>query len=229
MKYILIITLLLIFTSVNEFNSNQECFPDKGIKTAIITGEIKTKNSSEIKKIVESREIEFNKNGQPLVIRNTKNGGEENKREYKNNELQLIITTRKKILDFYSKNELESLIKNANIVVDTVFVLDHHKDGRPTKIEGSDGTIQIFEYFGSCEKELITTLNPKRDTVQQYQSKFKDGVLIETIWTIFKPVKSSRISKYFEYKFDKNGNWIKRSYSHQGKNVITETRKLIYY
>ena len=127
MKHTLITVLLLILTSANEYNSTEVCFPDKGIKTAIITGEIKTKNSSEKKKIVELREIEFNNDGQPVFIRNTKDGGEEIKREYKNGELQYIITTRKKLPDFYSKDELESLIKNSSIVKDTAFILDYYK------------------------------------------------------------------------------------------------------
>jgi hypothetical protein len=225
MKQTLIITLLFFLTSANEFNSDEDCFPDKGIKTAIITGKIKTKK----KKIIESRKIEFNKDGQPIVIINNKNQEEENKREYKDGKLHLIITTRKKLPDFYFEEELESLLKKASIVKDTAFILNHYKDGRPSKIKSSDGMIQILEYLGSCEKELITTLNPEGDTIQQNQSKFKDGVLIETTWTLFNPVKSIRTSKYFGYKFDKSGHWIKRNYAHQGKEVITETRKLTYY
>lgn len=220
----LVMILLSIFTSTNKFQYNDECFPDKGIKTAII----KADNSSKGNKIIGIQEIEFNNEGHPILIKNIQNGGLEIRRIYENNQLQLIVTTRKEIPDFYSEDELEHLIEKANIIKDTAFVLSCQNDGRPLKLQSSDKSSWIFEYFG-CEKEIITVLSPKGDTIQQNQSIFKDGILVETVWSLFEPIRTNRTSKYFDYKFDMKGYWIKRSYKHQGKNAITETRKLTYY
>lgn len=220
-----VVTIFLsIFTATNNFQSNDECFTDKGIKTAII----KAVNSSNGNTIVGTQEIEFNNEGHTILIKNNQNGGIEIRRIYKNNQIKLIVTTRKEIPDFYSEDELEHLIENANVINDTAFVLSCQNDGRPLKLQSSYKSSWIFEYFG-CEKEIITVLGPKGDTIQQNQSIFKDGILVETVWSLFEPIRTNRTSKYFDYKFDKKGYWIKRSYKHQGKNVITETRKLSYY
>lgn len=219
-----VIIFLSLFIATNKFQSNDECFPDKGIKTAII----KAINSSNGNSIVGTQEIEFNNEGNPILIKNNQNGGLEIKRIYKNNQLEFIITTRKEIPDFYSEGELEDLIEKANSINDTAFVLSCDNDGRPLKLQSSDKSSWIFEYFG-CEKEIITNLSAKGDTIQQNQSIFKDGILVETVWSLFEPIRTNRTSKYFDYKFDKKGYWIKRNYKHQGKNVITETRKLTYY
>ena len=93
---------------------------------------------------------------------------------------------------------------------------------------GIDGNILLFNYLG-CEVELQTLLTENMDTIQQYQLTYKKGVLIETIWTPFNPIKSSRTSNYFGYKYNKHGHWIKRNYKHQNKGIVTERRELTYY
>lgn len=226
MKQVYVIILLLVLTSAGEHKSNKKCFPDKGIKTAKISGKIESTNTTKKKRLDETMEMEYNEDGQPLYIRKTEHKTE-HERKYKDGKLQLIITTRKKLPDFYLVDQFDSLIENSDYEKDTAFIFSHHEDGRPFKMKGSDGTTYIFEYIG-CDQKITTTLNSNGDTLQQVQKKNKNGVLIESTWIPYFPTKSFSVTKYFGYKFNKHGHWIKRKYQRR-ENIITEKRRLTYY
>ncbi|MCP4437575.1 MAG: hypothetical protein GY810_01365 [Aureispira sp.] len=141
--------------------------------------------------------------------------------------MKRIITTRKKLPDFYSVENLDSLIKNSIEITDTATVVRYHSNGELAELKYPDGASQLFEENG-CNEEISTFLDTNGDTIQKYQTIFKNGVVIKTKWTISKPIKSEVITDYYDYKFNKHGHWKKRKY--RGNNgVIIEWRKLIYY
>lgn len=217
----------MILTSCGNKGPIDECYPNKGIKTARVSGRINSTNTSESTSLDNTQEIEFNQDGQPVVIRTTKEGETEHQRVYKDGKLQLIITTRKKLPDFYQIEELDSLVANATLETDTAIIVDHDLDGRPASIKNPDGITMVFEYEG-CNRELITTLTPDGDTMQQVQNTKENGVSVEQIWTPFRPQKSSVITTYSGYKFDNNGHWIERTYKVRA-GFVTERRELTYY
>jgi hypothetical protein len=221
MKYISGISILFFLITSCEKTSKEGCFPDKGIKTAITIAKIESDRTE-----VGIREIKFDKDGRPLLIRNNNNGNSEHKREYLNGKLNFIITTRKELPSFYSEDEFNTLIENANEYTDTAVIISHSEDGRPLEMKGTDGFTCFFKYTG-CEKELITTINPKGDTIQQVYSTKKGGVLLEQTCMFYAP-KSRSSTKYYGYMFNEQGHWIKRKYK-RGKEVVTERRKLTYY
>ncbi len=183
--------------------------------------------SSKSESLNQSQEIEYNTDGQPVFIRVTEAGGTEHQRVYKDGKLQLIITTRKKMPDFFQVDQLDSLDNNGNLETDTATIVDHGLDGRPSSIKGSDGTMVIFEYEG-CDREMITTLSPTGDTIQQIQNTKANGVLVEQTWTPFFPEKSSRTTTYFDYQLNDSGHWIERRYKVR-EGTVTESRELSYY
>jgi len=212
--------------SAGSYKPLEACFPDKGIKTAIISGKIKVKSTSKSKKLDGFQEIEYNREGQPALITNTK---EEtvHRREYEEGKLKCIITTRKSSPSFTYKGQPDSEIENSAIEVDTAVILSHNEDGRPLEMKDPGGMKWIFEYQG-CESEMITTLYPNGDTLQQIQNISKNGVLVESITNPSGPVEGNFTRTFYGYKFNKAGHWIERAYEVRD-GEITEKRKLTYY
>lgn len=222
MKNMYIISILIFLITSCEEPSKNECFPDKGIKTAITTVEMKSDGNE-----IGRQEIHYDKDGRPVLIREPENGGVEIRREYEDGKLQYIISVQKELPGFYREDELESLLENANEYADTAVIISHTEDGRPIEFKDSDGITWLFKYVG-CEKQIVTAINSDGDTIQQTQSINKGNVLIEYIWTAYEPIKSSSSTTYYGYKFDKHGHWIKRN-SQRGGDVVTERRELVYY
>lgn len=224
--YIFISLMLLAHAGGN--GPLEECFPDKGVKTAKIIGKIKLDDRSQNERPNEVQEIEYNMDGQAVLIKEFGGEGAVYRRKYRDGKLQFIATTRKKLPNFYPIEQLDSLIANSESQTDTAFIVRHHADGRPFEMVQSDGTTWIFEYAG-CSMEMTTTLSPQGDTIQQVQTLNKNGVPVEVIWTPFTPVKSTVVTRRFSgYKFNKRGHWIKRT-CHVRGGVLTEKRELTYY
>lgn len=218
MRFTYLIAMILLFSFTAKRNQGEGCYPDKGIKKVKITATYKHSTEE-----VSNLEIKFDKSGR--VIRTKENGDERIvNREYMNRKLVRIIT-KNKLKDFYTVGENP---KNKKAVIDTAVVLQYDESGRPIKMTAGDKTTLLLHYEG-CDIELHTLLHKNGDTIQQYQITAKNGVLAETTWTPFTPTKSPRISKYYDYEFNKKGHWIKRSYHHQDGEVIIENRKLTYY
>lgn len=228
MKSLFIIpVLLLTLACAEKIASIDPCSPDKGIKTAVTSGEIVHADGSGNKeKLDRTQRVEFNEEGQPTLIRDEYDGSE-HRRLYEDGKLQLIITTRKKLPDFYMNEQEDSLMKYAEYETDTAVVLSHYEDGRIKEIKGSDGMITTFQYDG-CDAERNTLISAGGDTVQQVHKSNKEGVLTATTWTTFQPVKSNMTRIFSGYKFDEHEHWIQRSYEVR-EGTITETRTLTYY
>jgi hypothetical protein len=225
-RTLLILSVLLIMTSATDEETINYCRPDKGIKTAITTGEMKAKKSSKKEPSRESQKVEYNKDGQAVYIFKSKDGSEYIRR-YKDGKLQFIIYTYKDIPSFYLEGQKDSLLANAETVSDTSIVLSHNESGRPIKMQLSDGTVSVSEYVG-CDEEMITTFSANGDTLQQVRLVMRNGVLVENIWTPFYPIKSTVTSIYYDYKFNRKGHWVKRRYK-ISSGEVTEKRKLTYY
>lgn len=226
MKFLLI-TLFVISTFIypKKLSVKNICDRNIGIKTAKISAKILTDNKSQLNT---SREITFNKDGQVILIKNFNKTSTEHKRVYLNSKLNLIITKQKSLPDFYDSSKLDSLIENAKYKIDTTFVKSHFNDGRPNTMKTYNGLTITYEYE-NCNKTLETYLDNDKDTIQQYISIYKNNVLSKTIWTLYNPIKSSRTSNYYDYKFNEQGDWIERSYNHENGPTITETRVLTYH
>lgn len=226
LKAILTSILFFIFPIISNCQNSIKCLPDKGIKTARTHTKLESGNNKTSSKINGYREIHYDLKGRPILIINSYDGTE-HRREYNNEKLQLIITSRKEFPNFYSAEELDSLIANAPILIDTANIINHNLNDEVKNIRNSDGSYLVFD-FNACQEELQTYLTSEGDTIHQYKTRFKNGAVIETIWTPFKPIKSNVITKYYDYKFNKHGHWIKRKYKRR-EGIIIEKRKLIYY
>jgi len=213
MNYMLAALLPFIFIAcVNDVSdSDSSCFPDKGIKVATTVAE----NGAQT--------IEYDRSGRPVVRR--KVDGTIVRYEYQGDSLMTTITERKVKPDFYLA---DTDFSNAETTIDTGVVITHNEDGRPLEMGGIDSTSLFFEYDG-CEIELQTLLKANGDTIQHYQLTNKDGVLIETKWTTYGSYAEIRTTEYINYEFNEKGHWIKRSYQHQGREIVTEKRELTYY
>ncbi|WP_299682603.1 hypothetical protein [uncultured Dokdonia sp.] len=218
MRFIYLIIIILSTPFTSKGHQDEGCYPDKGIKKAKITTKFKLSSEK-----ISTKEIKYDKSGNVIRI---KTNGDENitNREYKNGKIIRIIT-KNKLKDFYTEGENP---KSKKAVIDTSTVLQYDASGRPTKMTAEDNTTLLIQYEG-CNIELHTLLHKSGDTIHQYQLIAKNDVLVETIWMPFAPVKSSRTSKFYDYTFNKQGDWIKRSFHHQDGEVIIEERKLVYY
>ncbi|MCL6266425.1 hypothetical protein [Flagellimonas myxillae] len=225
LKTILTTILFFCFITICIGQNSINCLPDKGIKTAKTFAKLEAESIGNPYKI-HYREIMYDLSGRPVLIRDSRDGTE-HMREYKNGKLHSIISSRKMLPDFYSIEKLYSLIQTASAVIDTAFVARYHSDGELAELKHPNGDYQLFEYNG-CNKELHTFLSNKSDTIHQYQTTFKNGVVIKTIWTPFLPVKSKVITDYYDYEFNKYGHWTKRKYKHI-KGEVIEWRKLTYH
>lgn len=223
-----LLAIYLIISLNQDKTLTNTCYPDKGIKTAYISIKIKNTPPSKNHPSNKVREIEFNKEGQPIFIKNSDNGKKQHEWVYDKNKLKYIITTNKKLPEFYHSKDLDSILKNTPIETDTSIVLSHTSSGRPKILKNPDGTTLIFNYKG-CKEEVKTLIDNNSDTIQTMHLINKKGILIHSIWTPYKPIKSRRVTKYFKYKVDKHGNWIQRSYKHQSHSIMIETRELVYY
>lgn len=218
--------LSLLTLSCGELEESYlQCLPDKGIKTARTFADF---GSGKPEKHQNVEVMEFNTDGQAIIIRNPKFGSE-TIREYKNGKLIYIITKQTKLPDSYQYEDLDSLMTTCETQTDTTFVVDYTKDGRPKALKRSDSSSFLFEYTG-CEMDVCTLINKRGDTLQQNQVTNKNGVIIESVW--FGPSgKKSKgsITKYYDYEYDDFGHWIKRTYKYERTSAITQRRELTYY
>lgn len=217
------IFLLLILTSCGNTNTNDPCFPEKGIKTAKTTIDFEDNSSTNDEPINDFKHVEFDREGKPTKIIISKVGSE-NRWLYEHGKLTLIISKRKVLPAFYSEDQIKN---NSEVEIDTARVIDNNADGKPDKILVANGVIQSFEYF-DCDGELITTINANGDTIQQVLNKNVNGILTESTFTTFNPVLSSK-TKYYDYKFNEQGHWVTRKYKHPNGKVFIESRELTYY
>lgn len=222
------ITLILITTSiVCKGQVSINCLPEKGI--SIAKTKLISKSEKDLKKTKNKdyQEVHYDRKGRVVLIKNSKKGTI-HRREYKEGKLQFLISTRKKLPDFYSTEDLDSLMINAKQVTDTVEIKKHYPNGEITEIKYPNNTSQIFE-FDNCSSELNIFLNSVGDTIQKHHIFFENGVIIKTIWTTFKPIKSDIVTEYYDYKFNRYGHWVRRKYKKNSGAVLIEKRKLIYY
>jgi|GEM_PF-2655762 len=218
-------TLFTILTTYTSEVAVNNCYSDKGIKLATVTAKVKPINGSKAKKSAIQDHIVFNEFGQPVMIQSSQNGGIMHLSKYEAGKLIYTATTQKVLPNFYNKSELPSLIVNAETKTDTTFVLSHYEDGRPKKVAGIDGSTSFFEYDGCNETQ--TVIHPNGDTLMQIQNLFENGVLVETNTSPFRQPKFTVTTQYTDYKFNRKGHWVKRSYK-TDKAIIIEKRKLIY-
>lgn len=223
-----ILCTLLFFTLLSAIYSQNTgaCFPDKGIKIAKTFAQIKGANTSNDSSEVGIREAQYDLEGRPILIRENQNESKYT-RIFAEEKLQLIITTHKDLPDFYLAEEYDSLVANAKEVKDTTIVVKHFADGQQAEVKDANGLTWIFEYKG-CTEELQTLIGSDGDTLHQYHLMYKNGALVETCWTLFDSTKSTLVTKYFGYKFNKQGHWIKRKYRRK-EGMIEENRTLTYY
>lgn len=220
--FAILLFIILVMACKNSNNGN--CYPNKGIKSAKITA---TKESATESSPKVYKEIHYNDKGQPTWIKEP--NSKEYKRVYAEGHLQYIVTTGPAPhISYTSVDQKENSNPNSGRITDTAIVVNTDNFGRPLAMKNSNGETWIFEYT-RCDSKLVTTINSIGDTLQQMQSNFKDGVLTETIWTPFFPTKSYSSSKYFGYKYNAQGHWIKRSYHYSDQGVITENRIIDYY
>lgn len=222
MKSILYILITVLLMSTTENENRTECYPDKGIKTAKTFAKLK----NETKNAEGYQEVQFDRLGRPLFVKNTTNETE-NRYEYEDDKL-LYIITKSALPDFFFQDEKDSLRETSSPTIDTTVILKNDASGRATEMKHPDGTTSILTYEG-CDKQINTILGKKGAIVQEFEQIKKNGLLTKTTWTPHQPVKSSRISTYFGYKFNTQGHWVKRQYQHQGGQVAIETRELTYY
>ena len=226
MKSIQIIIILIALSSLTYGQTSINCLPDKGIKIAKTVAKLESESKAENMNNGNFREVHYDTEGRVILIKNGRDGTV-NRREYKDGKLQLMTSTRKKLPDFYSDEDLDSLMINSEDVTDTAYITRYHANGEIAELKHADGASQMFEY-NACQAESNTLLNSVGDTIQQYQSIFENGVVIKTIWTPFQPVKSDVITDYYDYKFNKYGHWTSRKYR-SNRGVIIEKRNLTYY
>lgn len=222
MKRFYVIIIFFNLCSICNGQISINCLPDKGLKTAKTFARFETESKDKST----SYEVFYDLEGRAILIKNNQDQSI-HRREYKDGKLRLMISTRKKLPDFYSVEDEDSLIANAKTVTYTAKITRYLKNGDVAKLKLADGASQIFEYQG-CQVESHTILNSIGDTIQQHQSFFKNGVLIKTIWTPFQPVKSNIVTEYYDYKFNRHGHWIRRKYRNN-KGLIIENRELTYY
>ena len=225
LKTILTTILFFYFNTICIGQNSINCLPDKRIKTAKKFAKLEAENIENPYK-TNYRETRYDLSGRPFLIRDSRNRTK-HIREYKNGKLHSIISSRKILPDFNSVEKLDSLIQAASVVIDTAFVTRYHSNGELAELKYPNGDYQLFEYNG-CNEELHTFLSAKGDTIHQYQTIFKDGVVRKTIWTPFLPAKSEVITDYSDYEFNKHGHWTKRKYKHS-KGEVIEWRKLTYH
>ncbi len=223
-RFYIIIFLVLCYICNGQISIS--CLPDKGIKTAKTFAMLETESRVIHKNESNYREVYYDIEGRAILIKNGRDKSIHN-REYKDGKLHFMISTRKKLPDFYSVEDEDSLIENTKTVTDTVKITRYYKNGNVAELKLADGVFQIFEYQG-CKVESHTLLNSIGDTIQQNQSFFKNGVVIKTIWTPFQPVKSVVVTEYYDYQFNRRGHWVRRKYR-SNEGLIIEKRVLIYY
>ncbi len=227
MKSLLFTIAFIIFSSVSHGQISTNCLPDKGIKTARTFMSFVSDDNEINQKDNNYQEVHYDAAGRVILIRNSPDGSE-HRREYRNKKLQLMISTRKDLSDFYSAEDLDSLLAHSSEIKDTAMIVRHHPDGEPAELKHADGASQIFEYKG-CQEESNILLSPAGDTIQAYRSIFENGVVIQTIWTPFQPAKSEDVvTDFFDYVFNKRGHWISRKYQRSG-HLIVEERELTYH
>jgi len=202
-----------------------KCLPDKGIKYAKIEAKIESENSQGNRNS-KSQVVYYDASGRVVLI-DIEKDLRFHKRIYKDDRLQFMITTSKKIPNFYSPKDLDSLMIYSEVVTDTAQVINYHSNGEVAELELPDGTFQLFEYK-DCHSEKITFLNSDRDTTQQIQTIFENNVVVKTIWSPFPLESSEVVTKYYDYKFNKHGHWTSRRYK-RNRSVVNEKRILKYY
>lgn len=218
------LALLWLFLAGNAQTING-CFPDKGIKSAILTAK-QAPQEGELKTAAKKQTIEYDNDGRPLIIHDAAEGTR-HVRKYTDGKLQTIVTTRKDLPDFYLVEHLDSLMATAPDKTDSARILAHTTDGRPKEMHGADGITLLFEYKG-CEEQLQTVFDAAGDTLQQTRLIYREGVLVESIWTPFVPMKSTRSTIYYDYEFNKHGHWVERKYKRRN-GVVVEKRVLNYF
>ena len=218
--------ILLVLCSSSNGQTSINCLPDKGIKIAKTVANLESGSDAGSTNTSNYQEVHYDQEGRVILIKKGQDGTEF-RRVYKDGKLLLMISARKELPDFYSVENLDSLIANAKEVTDTAIITKYHTNGEIAELKHTDGASQIFEYDG-CQSESNTFLNSAGDTIQQYQSIFEGGGVIKTIWTPFQPVKSDVITDYYDYKFNRHGHWTRRKYKNN-RGVIIEKRNLTYY
>ncbi|MEO1515391.1 MAG: hypothetical protein AAFV95_10270 [Bacteroidota bacterium] len=226
-------TILLFFALLPVSNSQistnclAECLTEKGIKVAKTSAE----QASELDETTLDRnnfqEVHYDEEGRVILFKSGPNGPVFQP-EYKNGQLQRIITRRQQFPAFSSKEDHAPSIDNASEVIDTAIVVGFHKDREPAELHHADGAIQTFDY-NACLQESTTIIDPDGDTVQQHRIIFENGVVAKSIWTPFRQVKSDMVTTYYDYEFNRHGHWIRRKYKDNLGDLVIEKRELTYY
>jgi len=197
MKQLLSLVILIVLFSCKTNTQNLElpnCLPDMGIKSAkIFTERLNADFSATEDTEATYLESEFDRQGR--MVKSYDSVDESYvRREFEGDSLVRIVLKYKEDADFNFQSEKASQ-ENTTYVINTSKVIENYANGAPRKLLGYDGNIIVY-HSDSCDDLLQTLMSPEGDTIHQFTSKSKNGLLYETIWAPFNPVKSERLTTF---------------------------------